>query len=126
MNPNGTLGAAAAELLKNMDPTVDPCDDFYAFACGGFEKKTVIPDDQSSVTTFSQISDRVTEQLRQLIERPLADDEEPHNRLVKNLYASCLNKSEPLPRPASDPPGAPIGLPDWGSVFAVFQDIRWA
>ncbi|XP_046459785.1 membrane metallo-endopeptidase-like 1 [Daphnia pulex] len=55
---------AAAEILKNINKTVNPCEDFYSFACGGFETRNVIPDDQSSVTTFSLISDEVTEQLR--------------------------------------------------------------
>ena len=84
----------AAELLQNMDQTVDPCEDFYQFACGGFEKRNVIPDDQSSVTTFSLISDKVTEQLRKLVEKPIKDDEAEPFKLVKKLFQSCLNKSK--------------------------------
>ena len=76
-----------------MDPSVDPCEDFYSFACGGFEKKNIIPDDQSSVTTFSLIGDKVTEQLRSLVEKPIKDGDAEPFKLVKNLYQSCLNKS---------------------------------
>ena len=82
----------AAELLQNMDVKADPCEDFYQFACGGFEKRNIIPDDQSSVSTFSLISDKVTEQLRTLVEKPVRDDEAEPFKLVKKLYASCLNK----------------------------------
>ena len=35
----------AKELLKTMDKTVDPCQDFYLYACGNFIKNTKIPDD---------------------------------------------------------------------------------
>lgn len=35
-------------ILNNMDKTVDPCEDFYKFTCGGFEDRVVIQDDRSS------------------------------------------------------------------------------
>ncbi|XP_074110520.1 M13 family metallopeptidase neprilysin 2 isoform X2 [Cotesia typhae] len=83
----------ASKILKNMDSSVDPCDDFYRFACGGFLKTTTIPDDKVSVNTFSIISDKVFEQLRESIEDPhLAEMAHPF-RLVKTLYNSCMNKT---------------------------------
>jgi hypothetical protein len=45
----------------------------------------VIPDDQSSVTTFSLISDEVTEQLRSLIERPIKETDAEPFKLVKKV-----------------------------------------
>ena len=38
----------AANLLEQMDRTVDPCQDFYQFACGGFINKTVVPKDTAT------------------------------------------------------------------------------
>ena len=26
--------------MEKMDPTVDPCDDFYSYACGGYDRIT--------------------------------------------------------------------------------------
>ena len=40
--------ASAHMVLENMDREADPCENFYEFACGGFEKRVVIPDDKSS------------------------------------------------------------------------------
>ncbi|XP_057331668.1 neprilysin-2-like isoform X2 [Microplitis mediator] len=83
----------ASKILKNMDSSVDPCDDFYRFACGGFLKSTIIPDDKVSVNTFSIISDQVLEQLRMSIEDPRLIDMPYPFRLVKTLYKSCMNKT---------------------------------
>ncbi|XP_008554181.1 neprilysin-2 isoform X1 [Microplitis demolitor] len=83
----------ASKILKNMDSSVDPCDDFYRFACGGFLKSTIIPDDKVSVNTFSIISDQVLEQLRMSIEDPRLTEMSNPFRLVKTLYKSCMNKT---------------------------------
>ena len=39
----------AANLLEQMDRTVDPCQDFYQFACGGYINRTVVPKDKGFV-----------------------------------------------------------------------------
>lgn len=49
----------AARVRGAMDPTVDPCDDFYEFACGTWLKKNVIPEDKSSYGIFTQLRDDV-------------------------------------------------------------------
>ena len=43
---------SAAKLLKQMDRNVEPCQDFYRFACGGFIADTVLPEDRTR-TGFS-------------------------------------------------------------------------
>lgn len=54
---------AALTMMKNMDEESDPCDSFFQFACGNFEKRTIIPEDKSTVNQYSFIRDTVTEQL---------------------------------------------------------------
>lgn len=83
----------ASRVLEYMDPSVDPCDDFYEFTCGNFLKKTNIPDDKSSVTSFSIISDMLQEQLRTMIEEPVHEDEPKPFQLTKKLYRACMNKT---------------------------------
>lgn len=76
----------ASKVLEFMDQSVDPCDDFYEFTCGNFLKKTNIPDDKSSVTSFSLISDLLQEQLRSMIEEPIQPHEPKPFQLTKKLY----------------------------------------
>lgn len=56
-----------------MDKKFDPCEDFYSFACGGFEANAIIPEDQLEVNVYSLIGERITQQLRFLIERPIKE-----------------------------------------------------
>jgi neprilysin len=77
-----------------MDPNVDPCEDFYDFACGNFVKETQIPADKTQVNAFSAIQDKLQEQLRTTFEEPVADNEPAPFKLVKRLYKACMNTSE--------------------------------
>lgn len=85
---------AASKMLEQMDDAVEPCDDFYNFACGKYVEETVIPDDKVSVNAFSVISDKLQEQLRTIITSPIEDDEIEPFKMVKKLYLACMNKSK--------------------------------
>lgn len=84
---------AASRALEAMDTSVEPCDDFYSFACGNFVKNTMIPDEKVSVNTFSLIGDKLQEQLRALISEPAKPEESTPFTLAKDLYKACMNKT---------------------------------
>lgn len=42
-----------------MDHTADPCEDFFQYACGTWNKKHVIPEDRSSISTFEVMADQL-------------------------------------------------------------------
>lgn len=85
---------AASQMLEQMDQAVEPCDDFYNFACGQYIEDTIIPDDKVSVNAFSVISDKLQEQLRTIITAPIEESEIEPFKMVKRLYLACMNKSE--------------------------------
>ncbi|XP_071515798.1 neprilysin-2 isoform X3 [Panulirus ornatus] len=82
---------AAAGLGESMDTSVDPCTDFFKFACGGFLKKKIIPDEKTSLSRFNEISDELREKLRGLVEAEESEEDTPSTKMVKALYKSCMN-----------------------------------
>jgi neprilysin len=87
---------AASKMLEQLNEDVEPCDDFYNFACGNFVENTIIPDDKVSVNTFSVISDKLQEQLRTIVTAPVDENEIAPFKNVKKLYLACMNKSKLL------------------------------
>ena len=58
------------DLLRKMEPNVDPCEDFYTYACGGYEKSTPIPSNLQSVHVLLQRQEENTKFLKTMIENP--------------------------------------------------------
>jgi len=74
-----------------MDLTVDPCDDFYQYACGGFDKRVRIPDDRSSRSQFAIIDDELDEQLREILESNATEGGSLVFHQARDHYASCMD-----------------------------------
>uniref|UniRef100_A0A3B5M6J5 Neprilysin n=1 Tax=Xiphophorus couchianus TaxID=32473 RepID=A0A3B5M6J5_9TELE len=56
---------SASRLIENMDATVDPCDNFYQYACGGWLKKNIIPETSSRYSTnLATIFEKIFTELR--------------------------------------------------------------
>ncbi|XP_032593275.1 neprilysin-2 isoform X3 [Drosophila grimshawi] len=83
----------ASTVLKKMKPEVEPCDNFYEFACGAYIEDEKIPDDKVSISTFSVISDKLQEQLKDIITAERPDTEPKHFRLPNLQYRACMNKT---------------------------------
>ena len=51
--------SAASRILSAMDESVDPCEDFFDYACGTWNRVHIIPDDKSSYNTFRKLGDEL-------------------------------------------------------------------
>jgi len=66
----GTWGVGLDEL----DPSVDPGDDFFAFVNGQWVAKTPIPDDRSSFGTFTWLAENASRDIRVMMDELVASD----------------------------------------------------
>lgn len=57
-------------ILKAMNKSVDPCEDFYSYACGGWLASNPIPDSKTSWSQFKILNKRNEALMRQMIQDP--------------------------------------------------------
>uniref|UniRef100_A0A8R1HWB4 Endothelin-converting enzyme 1 n=2 Tax=Caenorhabditis japonica TaxID=281687 RepID=A0A8R1HWB4_CAEJA len=84
---------AATHFLNAMNMTVDPCEDFFEFACGLWNEQHPIPDDMFGYGTFAYAREQVRQQLRVLLEQEHTSDSESIN-MARSTYKSCMNKTQ--------------------------------
>ncbi len=88
---DGLKGADEASL----DRSVQPCDDFYQFACGGWVKNTPIPGDEAGwFRGFSVLEEENKTLLKTLVESYAKGDTGGDASLKKvgDFYASCMDE----------------------------------
>jgi putative endopeptidase len=75
-----------------LDKSVNACDDFYEFACGGWIKNTQIPSDKARWSrSFSVIDERNEADLRQILETA-AKGENPKLKKLGEYWSACMDE----------------------------------
>jgi len=86
--------ADAGFSLDNIDKTVDPCVDFYQYACGNWLKKTEIPADRSSWVSFTELDERNLGIERGILEKAASGgtSRDGIDQRIGDLYGSCMDE----------------------------------
>lgn len=78
-------------MLQLMDPSADPCEDFYQFACGRWNGKFPIRQDKAVDNTFERLKEDLDDVLRSLLEEEPLPSDNNITVTVKTLYGGCMN-----------------------------------
>lgn len=117
-------------VLSAIDTAVDPCTDFYQYACGGWLRKTPLPADKARYGRgFGEVSDRNNQTLRGILERAAATKARADSTDGKlgAFYAACMDEAA-IDR-AGVSPLAPMlsrvmGVKDVGSLMTTIGSLE--
>ena len=91
--PRAPTSRAGQFDIASLDRTVEPCVDFYQFACGNWMKNKPVPPDQARWGRFNELAERNREILHQILEK--AADPNPKRSALEqrygDYYASCMD-----------------------------------
>ena len=80
--------------VDNIDKTLDPCVDFFQYACGNWLKRAEIPPDLPRWGSFAELHERNQKALRDILEKAavVSPNRAPIDQKIGDFYATCMDE----------------------------------
>ena len=91
-SPNDKM--APGFSIEAIDKTIDPCVDFYQYACGNWLKSTEVPADQTEWASFTELYERNLVTLRGILEKASTGgpNRSPIEQKIGDYYGACIDE----------------------------------
>uniref|UniRef100_A0A8C1UVQ8 Endothelin-converting enzyme 1 n=1 Tax=Cyprinus carpio TaxID=7962 RepID=A0A8C1UVQ8_CYPCA len=84
--------SVASTVLGALDRSVDPCQDFYNFACGGWMRKNPLPEGKSRWGPFSNLWEHNMAIMKNLLENTSIKSLSKAEQKAQWYYQACMNE----------------------------------
>ncbi|GFR73685.1 endothelin-converting enzyme 1, partial [Elysia marginata] len=112
----------ASTMLSAMDRTVDPCEDFYTYACGGWMKNNPIPPGHSRWGTFDLMTTKNMLVMKNALDKPDKEFTSTAELKSKHYFLSCMDEDKLIETAGAQPfldllrgLGWGVNISQWGA-----------
>ncbi|XP_078482992.1 endothelin-converting enzyme 2 isoform X1 [Ciona intestinalis] len=81
----------ASKVALSLDESVDPCQDFYEFACGGWEESNLLPSGESRWSGFNALQQSNHAIMKNVLELNTTQNNSIAEKKAKIFYESCID-----------------------------------